>query len=151
MKRTIGLVLTLSAALLLFPVVSVTAVGDNGTGVFWLRSGANGTGEGRNFNIGPNHTENLGALRYNSNCSGTCDFITNTVSSVQFSCGSIGTPIDQSDAIDLYDIYPNVGAHVHINPNYPGSCVNGTIIVNLSSLGFDNKASSMITDECDPC
>lgn len=150
MRRILVSVSLIALALFIF-APATTAVGDNGTGVFWLTSGSNGTGEARNFNIGPNHTENLTALTYNSNCSGACDIISNTASSVIFSCGSLGTPIDQNDAINLYDIYPNVGAHVLINPNYPGSCSNGRIIVNLSSVGFDNKASGMITDECDPC
>jgi len=145
MKRILVAFSLISMLLIAAPV---SAVGDNGTGVFWLTSGSNGTGEARNFNIGPDHLENLGALRYNSNCSGTCDFISNTASSVIFSCGTLGTPIDQNDAIHLYDTYPNIGTHAYINPNYPGECSNGRIIKNLSSYAMDNKASGMITDEC---
>lgn len=123
----------------------VDGVADNGTGHIWLTSGLNGTGEARDFNIGPDQTYNLTGLRYQQNCSGTCDFLANTVSSVIFSCGVSGSPIDQNDTIRFYDIYPNVGINQLLDPNYPGSCVNGTIKMNLTTL--DNKADSAITNE----
>jgi hypothetical protein len=124
------------------------AVADNGTGVFWLYSGANGTGEVRNFNIGPDQFSGAyTSLRYQSNCSGTCDYLNNTVSSVRFSCGSLGTPIDDNDYVRFYDLTSADGPYLTVNPSYPSQCAGGTILYNMSWNGWDNRAGSHVTNE----
>lgn len=148
MKRSkvaaIGAVLGLLVGLFTFSN-SVSAVVDNGTGHYWLFSGANATGEYRDFNIGPSQTVNFTGLHYNIRCSGSCDPMENTVSSVEFSCGISGAAIDQNDTLTFYDIYPNIGTHQLVDPNYPAACVNGVILVNLTTA--NNIASSVITHE----
>ena len=143
MKRAISLLAAASLFLLIAPDAS--AVLDNGTGHYWLFEGANATGQYRDFNIGPSQTVNLTGLNFQQNCGGSCTPMNNRVSSVKFSCGTIGSPIDQNDTLTFYDTYPNIGTHQLVDPNYPGSCVNGTILVNLTTA--NNLASSVVTHE----
>lgn len=145
-KRFAALVAFAALALgLLIAPSPAGAVADNGTGHFWLHSGLNQTGEYRDFNIGPDQVYNFGALRYQQNCSGTCDFLKDTVSSITFSCGVSGSPIDDNDTLTFYDIYPNIGISQLVNPSYPSQCSNGVIKVNLGTL--NNRADSVITNE----
>jgi hypothetical protein len=142
-KRLIAI---LSAVILVSLVASpAAAVLDNGTGHYWLFEGANQSGEYRDFNIGPSQTVNLTGLYFQQNCGGSCTPMNNRVSSVAFSCGISGSAIDQSDWLTFYDIYPNVGTHQLVDPNYPGACVNGLIRINLTTA--NNLASSVITHE----
>lgn len=145
-KRRFGVIIASAAiALGLFAAAPASAVVDNGTGHFWLFQGLNGTGQYRDYNIGPSQVYSFIGVRFNINCGGSCVPMQNNVESVKFSCGITGAAIDQNDTLTFYDQYPNIGAHQLLDPNYPASCVNGTILMNLSTLR--NLADSVITHE----
>lgn len=145
MKRIIVVIaLVLGALATAAPAGAVT---DNGTGHFWLFSGANGTGQWRDYNIGPSQSYRLIGFRYSGGCPvNGCGYIDNTVSSVMFSCGTSGSAIDQSDYLKFYLGDAGVGTAYYYNPDYPAACSNGRIIMNLVAP-IDNAASSVVTVE----
>lgn len=148
-KSIIAAVLVLFALLLPALATPAQAVVDNGTGTFWLFNGTNGAGAWRDFNIGPDQTISISALKYVGGCTGgTCgdDYMNNTVSSVRFSCGGAGSPVDNNDWIKFYAAdFPSGTAYLY-DPVYPGGCTNGFINMNLAS-NINNLASSAVTNE----
>lgn len=148
MKRKILPILAALSLLLAFASPAQGIV-SNGTGTFWMFNGSNATGAWRDFNIGPSQTLSISAFKYVGGCTGgTCgdDYMNNTVSSVQFSCGGAGEAIDQTDWVTFYANDTPSGTAYIVDPNYPGACVNGSIILNLPSA-INNAASSAVTHE----
>jgi hypothetical protein len=143
MKRqllTLFAMVALLAGLFGSTAAPVLAVGG---GSFWLTDGANGTGDAIGFDILPERIINFPGLRYNSNCGASCGLVDNTVSSVVFSCGVAGFPIDQSDWIKHFSATGGIGGYQLLDPNYPAACSNGRIIMNTGNY----PGSSLITNE----
>lgn len=136
---------TLVAAALVAMIVLPSSAQATGGGTFWLFSDPNQQGCWRAFDIAPDRLIEFGGLKYQSSgC--TLWPMDNSVESVQFSCGQTGTPIDDNDWIEFFDLTGANGDHQTMNPIYPSECVNGNIRRNLNSL-LDGRAGSLVTNE----
>lgn len=138
----------MSSLMLLIAALGITAqpVAAAG-GTFWLFDGANQSGEYRSFQLNPNRLTRFGVggtggiQFYNQNCSGACNNMENTVSSMQVDCSSF----DSNDRIVLYDtqdghtaLYTIVGCTANASGNQ--------MKFNLPTSA-NNKAGSMTTQE----
>jgi hypothetical protein len=132
--------LGLVAALVFVSAPAASAVTDNGTGIFWLYDGANGTGHWRDYNMGPSGLHDLTSATYVQGGS-----MNNTVSSIVFSCGSSGSAIDPGDNVVFYNASNGTGTSQIVAPNYPSECSNGVIKRNLTT--DNNIASSFRTND----
>lgn len=112
-------------------------------GTFWLFSGSNQTGEARSFEIQPDRLVEFASVFYNQRCSGACDKLDNNVRSIEFSCGSAGGNIDDSDWVQFWSDTGANGSHQLIDPSYPSECSNGLIKRNVTLA----SPSSMIVNE----
>jgi hypothetical protein len=132
--------LGLVAALVFVSAPAASAVTDNGTGIFWLYDGANGTGHWRDYNMGPSGLHDLTSATYVQGGS-----MNNTVSSIVFSCGASGSAIDPGDNVVFYAANNGTGTSQIVAPNYPSECSNGVIKRNLTT--DNNIASSFRTND----
>lgn len=141
MRKLIALIAALVIALSL--VAPVGAVTDNGTGIFWLYESSNGSGQWRDFNVGPDQTITFSGKRYVGGCPAAgCGYLSNTVSSARLSCGASGTPFSKFDSIKFYNLDIPSGTYYYVVKGL-GTCTNGTVLISFPST-YTNWAQSMV-------
>lgn len=145
MKRII-LAIALCLAAIGATAPAAGAVTDNGTGVFWVYDSANGTGQYRDFNVGPNQTLLISTMKYVGGCPvGGCGFMDNTISSVRLSCGSAATSFSALDYVLFYGSGTPSGTAYKVSRG-TRTCSNGSILFVFDST-HNNWASSAVTHD----